>query len=173
MGFQLVARWFGLALAAATTASSARVRLGPHAVSTRRLGQVLFCLQHDTLFRVRPPRFDKDGFRVRYVMGWLSDDRTPGGEDGVDVLHMIVYGPREETATLFEPSLRTENHIHEVLVTNMITTLKRERGHLVPDEIPGGIATELRIEHALPAIERQPAVRLKDADVRAGAIWCR
>jgi hypothetical protein len=85
---------------------------------------------------------------------------------------MIVYGPSEKTAILFEPVLRTENHIHEVGTTNMITTLKQEHGRLVTVEIPGGIGTELRIEHALPIISRQPAVRISDADVRAGTIWC-
>jgi len=168
MEFQVVARSLGLGLLVATIAGSTQARIGPHAVSTARLGQVLFCLQHDTLFRVEPPRFDKHGFRVRYVFGRLSDD----GEDGDDVLHMIVYGPREETATLFEPWLRTENHIHEVVVANMITTLKREHGRLVVDEIPGGVATARRIERALPVVARQPAVTIRNADVRAGAVWC-
>ena len=168
MGFQVGARSLGLGLLLAATVGSAQGGMGRQAVSTARLGQVLFCLQHDTLFPVAPPRFDKHGFRVRYVFGRLSDD----GEDGDDVLHMIVYGPREDTATLFEPWLRTENHIHEVVVTNMITTLKREHGRLVVDEIPGGIATERRIEQALPVIARQPAVTIRNADVRAGAVWC-
>ena len=169
MGFQVVVRSLGLGVLIATTVGSTQVRLGPHAISTARLGQVLYCLQHDTLFGVEPPRFDKHGFRVRYVFGRLSNYSD---EDGDDVLHIIVYGPREETATLFEPELRTENHIHEVVITNMITTLKRERGRLVTDEIPGGIGTGLRIEHALPVIARQPSVRIPDADVRAGTVWC-
>lgn len=138
----------------------------PKPVSTARLGNVLHCLQTKaSSFGYAPPRFDAHSFRIRSVYGKWS----PVDED--DELHMVVYGPREESATLFEVYLRTVEGKQEIFMGDA-ATLKKKRGQLVTDEIPGGQATLRRIEKLLPAISHRPAITITESEVRQGHAVC-
>jgi len=139
---------------------------GHKAVSTARLGNVLHCLQTKaSSFGYVPPRFDRHSFRVRYVYGKWS----PVDED--DELHIVLYGPREESATLFEVFLRTGQGKQEIFIGDA-ATLKREKGQLVTEEIPGGQGTLRRIEKLLVAISHRPAVTITESEVRQGQAAC-
>jgi hypothetical protein len=150
----------------ASAACLGQVKGGQKAVSTARLGNVLHCLQAKaSSFGYAPPRFGAHSFRVGYVYGKWS----PVDED--DELHMVVYGPREESATLFEVYLRTVGNKQEIFIGDA-ATLKREKGRLVTDKIPGGQATLRRIEKLLGSLSRQPAITILDNDVRPGPAAC-
>jgi hypothetical protein len=137
-------------------------------VSTARLGNVLYCLQAKaSSFGYAPPRFEPSSFRVRYVYGKWS----PVDED--DELHMVVYGPREESATLFEVYLQTVGGKQGIFIGDAATLKsKREKGRLVTDEIPGGQATLLRIESLLVHISHRRAIRIMDSEVKSGPAAC-
>lgn len=143
-----------------------RPKAAQEAVSTAQLGNVLHCLQAKALpFGYAPPHFDANSFRVRYVYGkWSPVDEN-------DELHMVVYGPREESATLFEVYLRTVGDKQEIFIGDA-ATLKREKGRLVTDEIPGGRATLRRIEKLLAAISHRPMITIPDSEVREGPGAC-
>lgn len=135
-------------------------------VSTARLGNVLYCLQAKaSSFGYVPPRFDAHSFRVRYVYGKQSPT------DEADELHMVVYGPREESATLFEVYLRTNAHNQEIFIGDA-ATFKGEKGRLVTDEIPGGQATLRRIEKLFDTISHPRAITIMDSDVKPGPAAC-
>lgn len=84
---------------------------------------------------------------------------------------MVVYGPREETATLFEVYLRTANDKQGVFIGDA-ATLKREKGQLVTNEIPGGQGTLRRIEELLSVISHRAIITIPDAQVREGPGAC-
>lgn len=151
---------------ASTVPCLGRFKAGQKVVSTARFGNVLYCLQTKaSSFGYAPPRFDAHSFRVRYVYGkWSSVD-----ED--DELHMVVYGPREASATLFEVYLRTVEGKEEIFIGDA-ATLKRENGRLVTGEIPGGQATLRRIEKLLVAISHRPAITITEGEVRQGQGAC-
>ena len=91
--------------------------------------------------------------------------------DENDELHMVVYGPREESATLFEVYLRTVGDKQEIFIGDA-ATLKREKGRLVTDEIPGGQATLRQIEKLLVVISHRPMITIPDSEVREGPAAC-
>jgi hypothetical protein len=132
-----------------------------------RLGNILYCLQTKaTSFGFAPPRFSSHAFLVRYVYG----KEFPGDED--DELHMVVYGPREKSATLFEVYLHgVDNNKPEIFIGDA-ATLRMEHGRLVVDELPGGQGTLRRIEKLLTVISRRPAVIVKDNQVKPGPAPC-
>lgn len=135
-------------------------------LSTARLGNVLHCLQSKaSSFGYTPPRFDAHSFRVRYVYGKLS----PVDDD--HELHMVVYGPREESATLFEVYLRKVGDKQEVFIGDA-ATLKREKERMVTDEIPGGQATLRRIEKLIDSISHRRAITVVDSEVKPGPAAC-
>jgi hypothetical protein len=136
------------------------------AISTANLGNVLHCLQTKaSSFGYVPPRFDEHSFRVRYVYGKWS----PVDED--NELHMVVYGAGEESATLFEVYLQTAQGKQEIFVGDA-ATLKKEKGKLVTDEIPGGQATLQRIEKLLVVISHQKAITITESEMKEGEAAC-
>ncbi|MHB8527838.1 MAG: hypothetical protein ACYDD2_17070 [Candidatus Acidiferrales bacterium] len=91
--------------------------------------------------------------------------------DENDELHVVVYGPRGESATLFEVYLRTVDDKQEIFIGDA-ATLKREKGRLVTDEIPGGQATLRRIERLLTAISHRAMITVPDGEVRQRPTAC-
>ena len=135
-------------------------------VSTAKLKNVLYCLQTEASdFDSPVPRFDAHSFRLRYVYGkWSPVDES-------DELHIVLYGPEEKSATLFEVYLNTKAGKHQVFFGDL-TTFKTEKGRLVTDEIPGGLATLRRIEKLFSVISRRNALTIKNADVKPGPAAC-
>ncbi|MGB7561351.1 MAG: hypothetical protein WBL99_07770 [Candidatus Acidiferrales bacterium] len=135
-------------------------------VSVARLGNVLDCLQSKaSSFGYPPPRFDARSFRVRYVYGKQSPT------DEADELHVVVYAAREESATLFEVYLQTKADKQEIFIGDA-ATLKKQKGRMVIDEIPGGLATARRIEKLIETISHQRAITVMDRDVKPDATAC-
>jgi len=134
--------------------------------SPARLGNVLYCLQAKmSSIGYAPPRFNARSFRIRYVYGKWS----PIDED--DELHMVVYGPSERSAILFEVYLQTKDGKQEIFIGEP-TTFKKEHGVLVVDELPGGQATLRRIEALFHVISYRPVVTVMDSQVKAGPEAC-
>lgn len=132
-----------------------------------RLGNVLHCLQAKaSSFGYAPPRFDAHSFRVRYVYGKFD----PSDEN--DELHLVVYGPRQESATLFEIYLHGVDDNKPGIFIGEAATLKREHGRLVVDENPGGVGTYRRIEKLLRVISNRAMVAIPDEEVRQGPTAC-
>lgn len=156
----------GVAVILVAAACPGRPKAAQQAFSTAQLGNVLYCLQAKaSSFGYAPPRFDANSFRVRYVYGkWSPVDEN-------DELHMVVYGPREESATLFEVYLRKVDDKQEVFVGDA-ATLKREKGRLVTDEIPGGQATLRRIERLLTVVSHRAMITIPKGEVREGPVVC-
>lgn len=135
--------------------------------SATRLGDVLYCLQAKlSAYGDAPPRFEAHSFRVRYVYGKFD----PADED--DEVHLVVYGPGEESGTLFEVYLHGMASAKPELLVGEPATLKSEHGQLVIDENPGGVATFRRIEKLLLVISRRPAVTVRKGQVKAGSLSC-
>lgn len=132
-----------------------------------RLGNVLHCLQVKlSALGDAPPHFDTHSFRARYAYGKLD----PGDED--DELHIVVYGPGEESAMFFEVYFHGVNDKRPGMFIGEPATLKSEHGQLAVDENPGGVATFRRIEKLLRVISRRPAVTIKESQVEAGSVPC-
>ena len=144
----------------------------PRVLGTALLGNVLYCLRSSPPFAADvPPLFEPHLYRVRYMYG-----RWPSliDNDGIDVDHelrIMVYGPREMSATLYEVYLETEKERRQIACGDG-ATFKAEHGRLVTEEIPGGLATLRRIERLRDAIVRQPPVSVRDRYVRPGAAAC-
>jgi hypothetical protein len=132
-------------------------------ISVTRLGNVLSCLQAKiSPLGYPPPRFGAHSFRVRYLYGIQS----PG--DSGNNLHVFVYGPKEDSATLYEVYIHGANGREEIYFGSY-ATFKKEGGKLVLDEIPGGLGTAHRIEQLFASISRQRATMISEEDVKPGA----
>jgi len=135
-------------------------------VSTAKLTNVLYCLQSEAPdFGSPVPRFEARSFRIRYYYGKLDSS------DQSDQLDIVVYGPREKSATLFEVYLETKSGKQQVFF-GTLTTFKTEKRHLVTDEIPGGLATLRRIEKLFSVISRRNAITIKDTDLKPSPAAC-
>jgi len=156
----------GVVLLLVAVACWGRPKAAQHKVSIARLGNVLYCLQAKaSSFGYAPPHFDANSFRVRYVYGkWSPVDEN-------DELHMMVYGPQQESATLFEVYLQTAGGKQQIFIGDA-ATLKREKGQLITDEIPGGQATLRRIERLLTVISHRPMITIPDSEVEEGPTAC-
>ena len=144
----------------------AQTKNTPEDFSPARLGNVLHCLRVKLSAYDEPPRFEAHSFRVRYVYGKFD----PGDEN--DELHMVVYGPREESGTLFEVYLNAVDHNKRGIIIGLPATLKREHRRLAVDELPGGLATLRRLDELLRVISHRPVITIMDNQVRPGSVPC-
>lgn len=157
----------GLVLFLISVALVAQTKKTPEDFSPSRLGNVLHCLGTKlSAYGDAPPHFDVHSFRARYVYGKFD----PGDED--DELHIVVYGPREESAILFEIYLNGVDDNKHGMIVGDPTTLKREHGRLAVDELPGGLATLRRIDKLLRVISHRPVITIMDNEVRPGSVPC-
>ncbi len=157
----------GVVLFLSSAVLLAQTKNTPEEFSPARLGNVLSCLQAKlSAYGDAPPRFDARSFRVRYLYG----KESAGDED--DELHIVVYGPREDSAILFEVYLNAVDDNKRGMIIGLPATLKREHGRLVVDELPGGQATLRRIDKLLGVISHRPLITIMNNQVRPGSLPC-
>ncbi|OFV85739.1 MAG: hypothetical protein A3D93_01225 [Acidobacteria bacterium RIFCSPHIGHO2_12_FULL_67_30] len=141
---------------------------GPETTLSReKIGNVLSCLQAKLgPIGHGPPRARPHSFAVRYFYGIL----TPGEEQSNE-LQLVVYGPKEASATLYRVYFN-EKDDKKVIFIGEWGTLKKEDGQMVPDEIPGGVGTYYQIKKLLGVVSRNPALTIPDRYVKPGTDAC-
>jgi hypothetical protein len=136
-------------------------------VSPEKLGEVLSCLQTKIAsIGGAPPRAGSGFYRARYYYGVLT-----AGDDKPNELQLVVYAPKESSAILYRVYFDTENGAKEIFIGDW-STLKNEHGGMVPDEIPGGVATYYHIKKLLSVVSHRPAVTIPDSLVKTGPEAC-
>jgi len=167
MSFPAIAKVFGTGLVLISVVGRLQGARSQTSIGVSKLAHVLYCLNTQQPDGYKPPHFRTHAYRLRYVYGKFSE----GDED--DELHMLVYGPREKTATFYEVYLEAENGSPEIDVATQTTTFKKQQGRLlVVGDIPGGYQDYRRIRRLLVVIARRPAIRIVDGVVRPGPESC-
>ena len=139
----------------------------PSSITKERVGNVLSCLQTAlSPLDAAPPHFTQKSYSVRYYYGVL----TPGDEDSNE-LSLVVYGPDEETATVYWVYFEDEDQKKTILIGQW-GTLKKDAGAMSLDEVPGGLASQAEDLKILKAISSQKALAIDDSDVKPGLDIC-
>jgi hypothetical protein len=156
-----------LMLSLAFSLSAYSQKAGLKVVSSKELGAVLSCLQTKVASDgAAPPQFAPGLYRVRYYYGVL----TPG-DDEPDELQLVVYAPKGTSAVLYRVYLKTTDRGQEIYIGDW-GTLKKEHGRMVPDEIPGGVATYFHIKKLLEVLSQRPVLTIRSSDVKPGPAAC-
>ena len=136
-------------------------------ISKEKIGNVLSCLLTKLpSYPDSPVRFDSHSYLVRYYYGIL----TPDAEEP-DELQLIVYGPKEESATLYQVYFEKQNEQESINIGQWGSLVKKD-GHLELGDTPGGLATHAEWEKLVKVISKRPSLSLSEKDVQPGADSC-
>jgi hypothetical protein len=112
----------------------------------------------------RPAQFESGKYRLRAIL------TKPSAEEPNN-LHLLVYSPHRGGATLFENTV-TEVKRGFVVEAGEGATFTGEEGHLIPDELPGGLATHHRIFQLMKKLEAKPAFIITTNEVQSADRTC-
>ena len=136
-------------------------------VTQERLGNVLDCL----VMKLGPQGYapkqaTSEGYLVRYFYGVL----TPGYEK-VNELQLFAYRPGGDAADFYRVYFEEQDK-QKVIFIGEGGTIKKEGDHMVPDEIPGGVASYDEFTKLLRIISNQSAITIPESKVRPGSDGC-
>lgn len=136
-------------------------------LSKEKIGNVLNCLLTKLpSYPDSPPRFDSHSYLVRYYYGVLTPDAEKANE-----LQLIVYGPKEESATLYQVYFEKQNEQESIHIGQWGSLVKKD-GRLELDDTPGGLATHAEWEKLVKVMSERQSLSLSEKDVQPSADSC-
>src|SRR5271157_278079 len=112
-----------------------------------------------------PPQFEDGKYKVKEMLEVYS------GPEGSNEMHLLVYGPQENTAILYDSFLRTKDRKLTIFIGQW-ATFKLVRDNFTPDELPGGLATHKKILGIMRKTEYQTPLFFNVNEVRAAKAVC-
>jgi len=134
-----------LLVSSAVSQQSTRDRLSLHEKATVTVA----CLAEKlNSIGAAPPQFEKGEYKVKALYGKFAE------EDEANEIHLLIYGSKGKNAILYESYLATANGKTSVFIGNW-ATFKADATGLVPDELPGGLATHERILRLMKRVAKE------------------
>lgn len=112
-----------------------------------------------------PPHFERAEYKVQVLYGKYSRGDYP------NELHMLVWGAHGATAVLYEMAITDKDGKTSVRIGQW-ATFKMRNGALIPDELPGGVATYRRILRLVKQLSAQEPIILDQVEAQSADCQC-
>jgi hypothetical protein len=112
-----------------------------------------------------PPEFEAGKYKVKAFYGKLLEQEQTNG------IHILVYGPHDASATLYENYLEKAGVKPSIFIGEW-ATFNNVRGQLIPDELPGGLATHEWYLHLLETLQKKTAFIITSDEAKASKRNC-
>ena len=112
-----------------------------------------------------PPVFDDSRYKVQVLYGKYSTIDRP------NELHLLVWGAGNTSAAFYETDIEEKDQSFSILI-DQGATFSVVKGALVPDELPGGLATHQRISRLVKRLSSQKPLLIDRKNVQAYNCKC-
>ncbi|HEX7966329.1 MAG TPA: hypothetical protein VF651_11520 [Gammaproteobacteria bacterium] len=141
---------------------------GQQQISKERVGNVLSCLITKLGPKDFGPQQSASGiYKVRYFYGILTPDYEKDNE-----LQLFVFHADGAEADFYRVYFDKEKGGQDSIYIGDGGSIKKEKGHWVPDEISGGLASYDEMVKVTKQIEKQPDLIIEQKDVVSGNYVC-